>query len=91
MSGCTVERRFLVRRSTLDLASGASSAPDAGTWTTAPCDVPLFTDRERAAGCCRSCLEGWSVPENAPTTAGLATVRAALIPATATASRKRRR
>ncbi len=30
------------------------------------CDMPLFTDVERAAGVCRTCASGWTHPESYP-------------------------
>jgi hypothetical protein len=35
-------------------------------WTTRACDMPLFSDAERASGVCRSCASGWTHPENRP-------------------------
>lgn len=74
-TACTVERRALVRHETLSLATGEispSGKPPA--WEVKACSVPLFTDAERERGVCRSCGEGWTHPENAPTPAGVATI-----------------
>jgi hypothetical protein len=37
-------------------------------WVTQPCGTPLFSDTEREAGTCRSCLAGWSCSDNFPVT-----------------------
>jgi hypothetical protein len=70
---CTIERRCKVTRYRWDPVT------DAKTDTTTeivvgPCGTPLFSDDNRAAGVCRSCLKGWEVPDNAPTERGRAQI-----------------
>jgi len=62
---CHTLRRLLLRHSTLNLTTGTMT-PNGQEWTTRACDVPLFSDAERAAGVCRSCASGWTHPENHP-------------------------
>ena len=57
--------RVLVRRSTMNLTTGAMT-PTGQEWATRACEVPLFSDLERASGVCRSCASGWTHPENHP-------------------------
>jgi len=64
-TSCHTLRRVLLRHSTLSLTTGAMT-PTGQEWTTRACDVPLFSDAERAAGVCRSCSSGWTHPENHP-------------------------
>ncbi len=64
-SSCHTLRRVLVRHSTMNLITGAMT-PTGQEWTTRACDVPLFSDLERATGVCTSCASGWSHPENHP-------------------------
>lgn len=54
---CHTLRRVLVR---------LPAAPAGREWTTRACDMPLFSDAERASGVCRSCASGWSHPEDHP-------------------------
>lgn len=64
MNDCTQMRRKLVRRGTLSLATGESKMT-ASDWVTEPCGIPLFGDGDK----CRSCLAGWTHPENYPVSA----------------------
>jgi len=64
---CTVVRRKLVTRGTLNIATGVSEMGD-GEWVTEPCNVPLFGDEERKIGVCRSCASGWTHEHNYPIT-----------------------
>ena len=64
-TSCHTLRRVLVRRSTMNLTTGAMT-PTGQEWTTRACDVPLFSDLERASGVCTSCASGWTHPENSP-------------------------
>ena len=64
-TSCHTLRRVLVRRSTMNLITGAMT-PTGQEWTTRACDVPLFSDLERATGVCRSCASGWMHSENYP-------------------------
>ncbi len=64
-SSCHTLRRVLVRHSTMNLTTGAMTPIGQG-WTTRACDVPLFSDLERATGVCTSCSSGWTHPENHP-------------------------
>ena len=56
-TSCHTLRRVLVR---------LPSTPGGQEWTTRACDIPLFSDAERASGICRSCASGWSHPEDRP-------------------------
>jgi hypothetical protein len=67
---CRVERIQHVTHGTLNLVSGAQTS-DRTEIVTEPCNVPLFSDKERQVGVCRSCLSGWQVEENKPTETGL--------------------
>lgn len=61
MSGCCTQmRRKLVRHSTLNIESG-DTKEIRSEWVTEPCNVPLFGD---VGNVCRSCLGGWTHPEN---------------------------
>ena len=64
-TSCHTLRRVLVRHSTMNLTTGAMT-PTGQEWTTRACDVPLFSDLERASGVCTSCASGWTHPENSP-------------------------
>ena len=64
-TSCHTLRRVLVRHFTLNLTTGAMT-PAGQEWTTRACDVPLFSDAERASGVCRSCASGWTHPEDHP-------------------------
>jgi len=65
MPSCTVQRRVLIQHSTLYLPSGLRGI-GSQEWVTQACGKPLFEDAEIAAGKCRSCLAGWTHPENYP-------------------------
>lgn len=65
MSDCTQMRRMVIRRGTMDLATGTSTL-DEGTVETRACGTPLFSDQERKTGICRSCASGWTHPNNYP-------------------------
>ena len=64
-TSCHTLRRVLVRHSTMNLMTGAMT-PAGQEWTMRACDVPLFSDLERASGVCTSCASGWTHPENHP-------------------------
>lgn len=66
---CPCMRTVLVRKSKLNLATGAMSEPDAGTWRTEPCNIPLF-GAQREFGRCRACYadEAWTMEGNRPAT-----------------------
>lgn len=67
---CRIERRWLARRTTLDMTTGKVGELDAGTWEVGPCGVPLFSLEHRKLGACSACLEGWGCSENSPTDKG---------------------
>jgi hypothetical protein len=48
---------------TIDIDTGA---PTHRKWVTGPCGAPLFTDKDRETGHCRSCRRGWVHPDNYP-------------------------
>jgi hypothetical protein len=62
-SSCTILRTFKVTHGTLDLATGKTAKGRSET-VTQPCNTPLFGAPETATGVCRSCAEGWEVPDN---------------------------
>lgn len=68
-NSCTVIRRALLTRGTLQLNS--SEITMAGQdWVTGPCNTPLFGDAEKARGTCNSCHKGWTHPHNYRVDAG---------------------
>jgi len=65
---CMQIRRKLVTHSTLNMMTGETA--EAGQeWHTEACGAPLWSDEERETGFCRSCLSGWTHPDNFPLTA----------------------
>lgn len=62
---CTKMRRMLISSGALNAATGETKIT-ASEWVTRECGVPLFGDKERKAGICRSCASGWTHPENYP-------------------------
>lgn len=62
-------RRRLVTHSSMSLSTCVRSE-SYQEWETGPCDVPLFSDEERAAGQCLACAEGWTHPHNYPVDQG---------------------
>lgn len=75
---CVIERRKLVKRGTVNMATGVYTEGSA-SWEIEPCNAPLFADDERARGVCLSCLGGWRVEDNSPTERGEEQIRAAKV------------
>ena len=70
MSGCEIERRCVVHHASLNIVTGAFADSDKTTVEIKPCGAPLFSERERKLGVCRSCLNGWTHPHNKATETG---------------------
>lgn len=63
---CTVVRTVLVRHHSMDMTTGATTENvKPAEWVTGPCDTPLFGN-DTKTGICRSCRDGWKVPDNYP-------------------------
>ncbi len=69
MADCTQPRRWLTRRSTLNMATGQTT-PIGSEWNEGPCGKPLFDARSKALGKCPACEAGWTHPENYPVNIG---------------------
>lgn len=64
---CQVIRRKLVRYGWFEHPDSLSMhypPPPRDEWVVEACGTPLFTADEKQAKCCRSCLDGYSHPEN---------------------------
>ena len=59
---CQVTRRKLVRYGWFGAPNYVP--PTHLEWVVEECGTPLFTEDEKRAKCCRSCLDGYSHPEN---------------------------
>lgn len=64
-TACQQTRRWKETHYLLNPMTGVQSQQEE-TWVTGPCNVPLFSDAERASGLCRSCAKGWTHPHNYP-------------------------
>lgn len=67
---CIMPRRWTVRRSTLNMLTGETTEPGPPEWEEGACGAPLFSEAERDTGVCKSCLGGWTHPENYPVASG---------------------
>lgn len=68
MSSCTVMRRKLVKKKSVNMVTGVSV--DVGhEWVTEPCGIPMFSDAEKQSGTCRGCASGWTHEHNFPVAA----------------------
>jgi len=63
---CQVIRRKLVRYGWFGARGLDYSPPGREEWVVEECGTPLFTDKERRDKTCRSCAEGYVLPENTP-------------------------
>jgi hypothetical protein len=62
---CRQMRRFFVTHSLVSMTTGERE--ETGTeWITEPCGAPLFNDKEKETGLCRSCADGWRHEHNYP-------------------------
>ncbi len=68
---CRVERRWLVRRGTLNPTTGGYQETEQ-EWKVGPCGHPLYGSGWRATGICPSCRIGWTHQDNHLTAAGQA-------------------
>jgi hypothetical protein len=73
---CHVERRATITHSKLNIVTGVTTRGETEI-VERECGTPLFGDRERKVGVCRSCLKGWEVEGNAPTARGREQIAAA--------------
>jgi hypothetical protein len=60
---CTTLRHKRITHSTMNILTGAITSGRVEE-RVEPCGVPLFSDKERASGTCRSCASGWEVDGN---------------------------
>lgn len=62
-NNCSIIRDRKTRHGTLDIKTGQT---EYGPWKmeTGACEAPLFSDREKQTGVCRSCASGYSVKGN---------------------------
>lgn len=68
MGSCTVMRRKLVTRQSLNMSTGVS-VEVGQEWITEPCGIPMFSDAEKQRGTRRSCASGWTHEHNYPVAA----------------------
>lgn len=66
--GCTQMRRIFEKPGlTVDMFTGkVTQLEGPGKWVDRACGAPIFSEDEKKAGKCRSCLSGWTGPENMP-------------------------
>lgn len=60
---CTIKRTMTVSHGTINMATGEHTTERTEVVTKA-CETPLFADKERSSGVCRSCRVGWDVEGN---------------------------
>jgi hypothetical protein len=77
MNHCRVERDCLITHGSLNMATGETTT-DHSERVVRSCGSPLFNETFSAIGCCKSCLEGWTHPNNFPTERGLQQIEQAL-------------
>jgi len=62
---CLKMRRILKKHGTLNIVTGDMKM-EGEEWVTEKCGIPLFDEKERTSGICRSCAIGWTHPNNFP-------------------------
>lgn len=62
-NSCTTVRRMLIQHGSLSITTGELTHSHE-EWVTKPCNVPMFSDVEKARGTCKACDSGWTHPHN---------------------------